>query len=542
MGDVKHAYYESSVGYKITGKTDNDILLAGGGSIATSNFLLATTAYGIYEPKFTKNGAFNKDFGTTAGTIAEGNILDTLKIGGRNLLKINELGRYSGGNILPKTGAFSVTDYVIDVVSPPGDLVATKVEDLRGATKLTISGYTTLVGASDYYFKFDNQGQSAVSVTAVNGRFEYTLNIPTGATSVVIGIGGYPFTAPFTMRDVKVEKGNKATDWTPAPEDQISDWETVDTNSFSFIKNKPNLSVYALNSALANYVTANGVQTIYQTKTFDSSPIIPNGTLASHAVNKSQLDQRALADGSNATNAWLSSSYALEFNPTVVGKTMNAGGLTNLSNATYGSVAGIVNNNGTGIGTPTDDWYHRIKMLHNNVVGYYTEIAVAMTGTEAMYYKQFSGGSSIKGWIRVHDTQTISSTMINSWNDAVSFLDNSSSDEVLLGEHNVARTDKEVQIQDGALRFVPEEFKFYSDGEVDTNRALVHVVIYDTTYNIDFRSVSPRQTYKIWNLSSDSCFINLGAGFSISRYTMVEIYISDNGDKIITNEVGIGTI
>lgn len=37
----------------------------------------------------------------------------------------------------------------------------------------------------------------------------------------------------------KIEKGNKATDWTPAPEDQVSDWNETDINSFAFLKNKP---------------------------------------------------------------------------------------------------------------------------------------------------------------------------------------------------------------------------------------------------------------------------------------------------------------
>lgn len=45
--------------------------------------------------------------------------------------------------------------------------------------------------------------------------------------------------AEFFLRNIKIEKGNKATDWTPAPEDQVSDWNTTDANSFSFIKNKP---------------------------------------------------------------------------------------------------------------------------------------------------------------------------------------------------------------------------------------------------------------------------------------------------------------
>ena len=47
--------------------------------------------------------------------------------------------------------------------------------------------------------------------------------------------------------DFKVEKGNKATDWTPAPEDQVTDWNETDVNSFAFLKNKPTtLSGYSI--------------------------------------------------------------------------------------------------------------------------------------------------------------------------------------------------------------------------------------------------------------------------------------------------------
>ena len=41
------------------------------------------------------------------------------------------------------------------------------------------------------------------------------------------------------IEKLKLEKGTKPTDWTPAPEDQVSDWATTDVNNFSFIKNKP---------------------------------------------------------------------------------------------------------------------------------------------------------------------------------------------------------------------------------------------------------------------------------------------------------------
>src|SRR5690554_124435 len=45
-----------------------------------------------------------------------------------------------------------------------------------------------------------------------------------------------------------------------------------------------------LNAQLANYVTVNSVQNITATKNFTASPVVPNGTLANHAVSKQQLD------------------------------------------------------------------------------------------------------------------------------------------------------------------------------------------------------------------------------------------------------------
>ena len=53
----------------------------------------------------------------------------------------------------------------------------------------------------------------------------------------------------------KAEKGTIPTDWTPAPEDQVSDWNTTDVNSFSFIKNKPTLlSQFTDNIGVATHI------------------------------------------------------------------------------------------------------------------------------------------------------------------------------------------------------------------------------------------------------------------------------------------------
>ncbi|MBM7419458.1 MULTISPECIES: hypothetical protein [Chryseobacterium] len=58
-----------------------------------------------------------------------------------------------------------------------------------------------------------------------------------------------------------------------------------------------------LNSQLANYATLNGVQTFTNTISFSQSPVIPNGTINSHAVNLGQLyynDRNFITDSRGA--------------------------------------------------------------------------------------------------------------------------------------------------------------------------------------------------------------------------------------------------
>jgi len=64
----------TSGGFLKNGSSDSYLLLGGGGHKAISDF--ATSGHnhsGVYEPAFSKNNAFNKNFGTAAGTVCQGN-------------------------------------------------------------------------------------------------------------------------------------------------------------------------------------------------------------------------------------------------------------------------------------------------------------------------------------------------------------------------------------------------------------------------------------------------------------------------------------
>lgn len=71
-----------------------------------------------------------------------------------------------------------------------------------------------------------------------------------------------------------------------------------------------------------------------------------------------------------------------------------------LLDATYGSYGGILqdSNNGPAAGS----WSNRIKILHNNTSGYYTELAQAFTGTAGLWHRRNVAGV-VSDWTPVID-------------------------------------------------------------------------------------------------------------------------------------------
>lgn len=115
----------------------------------------------------------------------------------------------------------------------------------------------------------------------------------------------------------------------------------------------------------------------------------------------------ALRTGSNATDTWVNAAYGLINNPYIPGKIKDGSGNdSDLINATHGSVMGMINTSGTANGNPNNQWFHRIKMLHNNPSGYNTEIAVQMTGGNSMWYKRYENGTYYD-WVQVWDKESL---------------------------------------------------------------------------------------------------------------------------------------
>ncbi|SMO69774.1 hypothetical protein SAMN06265171_1057 [Chryseobacterium rhizoplanae] len=154
--DIKYAYYRSSVGYKIEGKTDNDIVTAGGGTRAINSFwhdgnlnpldyvpktrtlTINGTAYDLSANRsFTTPDTITRLKGGTSGTLVSGDV--TLAAGAN--MAVNQTGNtitlvstdttYSAGNGLTLSG----TSFSLPITtSGTGNVVTGITQTTNGIT------------------------------------------------------------------------------------------------------------------------------------------------------------------------------------------------------------------------------------------------------------------------------------------------------------------------------------------------------------------------------------------------------------------------
>ena len=138
---------------------------------------------------------------------------------------------------------------------------------------------------------------------------------------------------------------------------------------------------------------------LWDTSNFSQANV--NNWNAAHGWGNHASIGYALANGTNATNNWSNTSSGLSLNPALAGKTLNASGQdVYLRDATYGQISGIVQDSTNG--PIANNWSNRLKTLHNNSAGYFTELAQSFTGTEGVWHRRNYAGT-ISPWKQLYD-------------------------------------------------------------------------------------------------------------------------------------------
>lgn len=176
-----------------------------------------------------------------------------LEIGGRNYFKDTQLITHPSGFVKPIVQNGDISNitvnwdesqrYIIEGLFPSNGVYV-------------ISGHYSQQFSTERQMRFFLNNSFIGNVLSASGvpvRFEISVTVANYEQDT-IGFAAIGGEVPKILK-LKVEKGTIPTDWSPAPEDQVPDWNTTDVNSFSFIKNKPtSLSQFTDNIGVATHI------------------------------------------------------------------------------------------------------------------------------------------------------------------------------------------------------------------------------------------------------------------------------------------------
>ena len=272
----------------------------------------------------------------------------------------------------------------------------------------------------DYSTRLYCQGEygNSVKLPTTNGTLALTSQIPsTLANPEALTIFGVAYdgsaaktVTATTMISTLTEGTSDVTDKTEILTSYASDNGFADSAAQNVVyKRKANKLYNYINKKLKDdhagldkvgtvtSVTVTGDNGLSGTGTVTTSGTI---TLSNSGVRSTTINGNYLRVNTNGTNADLTIPYATTAN--------SANWLNPNSDLTYGasglqyfnatlSTRGEANTNGT----PTNDWYHIIRMNHANKGGYYVDLAACFHNSQ-LHYRRIANGTNY-GWVRLLD-------------------------------------------------------------------------------------------------------------------------------------------
>ena len=274
---------------------------------------------------------------------------DDLQIGGRNLLKhssmigeklicdnyficnncnIQEYTNDGFHIITPTEGnanngiAFAFDNFTIMEING-GDTITFSC-DIKGTSDSHAPFVSIHISDNNWYGSGVVQKNTSVSITKDWQRVSVTITTPTGLTKnhMWLAIHGN-HQSDLYVRNFKLEKGNKPTDWTPAPEDvngKIVNVETIanqTADKFSWIvKSGTSSSNFEITDRLMNLVSANinldGIVSFMNTAKGDGRKNLYNLDYSSFENVASQEDAICYAKDNGVTSVGIDSSVSYD--------------------------------------------------------------------------------------------------------------------------------------------------------------------------------------------------------------------------------------
>ena len=231
-----------------------------------------------------------------SGKTVEGEIagaIDDIEIGGRNLiLNSKEI------EIAATTGNYNYRN--VYVFKETGEYTFSAELELSGTSRTQATALVYNNGNSGrlHEFTFDTQARKLVTFKLNIANPNIWLLLYAGISGTTAGVGA-------KWKNVKLEKGNKATDWTPAPEDVENRITTVETN-FEIregqISSKVTEATVAASNAKKSETSAAGSASTATAKAGEASTAATNAT---NKANDAASSATAAAGSANSAAASL---------------------------------------------------------------------------------------------------------------------------------------------------------------------------------------------------------------------------------------------
>ena len=225
---------------------------------------------------------------------------------------------------------------------------------------------------------------------------------------------------------------------------EINNWNTAfnwgNHANAGYLTNSALYNYYTKNESLNLFVKNSGVETISDTKTFTHSPVIPAGTLGTHAVNVNQLSTKANGQ-ENATAVGFSSGNI----PTADGNSFpymyhNSGLYVALATQSYLQTNFLSTPDGTSViisgsnlnnylktgfyrgsgltNAPLNNsgWWYVVIETHDSTWVTQKAISFGSGNTPNVTYQRSMTGGSWSAWAQIWTTQDFTVSNIQQWN------------------------------------------------------------------------------------------------------------------------------
>lgn len=161
--------------------------------------------------------------------------LENLQIGGRNYIQQADVSKYSGDWIKWQNSVLSLEGEFLKIAPTAGDTTIgahpPKISTLENGVEYTLSfeAYADADLALNYNYIMCADGNfsfgNAIAITTTPAKYAYTFTTTKAFNGCAVMLGhrnNNGITSAFYVKNLMVEKGNHATDWTPAMEDMAT--------------------------------------------------------------------------------------------------------------------------------------------------------------------------------------------------------------------------------------------------------------------------------------------------------------------------------